>query len=283
MRSDRYSLWIVSPPGYLHSRCFEEVADTLQGAFAELGIHAPIVTTPPDGGTVITLGANLLAKSVERVPDNFVLYNLEQISPDSPWCSAEYLQLLSRSRVWDYSPVNVKVLAGLGIDATLCELGHHPRLARIAPAPQDIDVLFVGSLNPRRARVLVALENAGKQVFPAVNVYGVERDQLIARAKLVLNVHFYEARVLEMVRISYLLANRVCVVSERGSDPALAQSYAGGIAFAEYDTLVPTCLALLDAPERRRAIAEHGHELFRARPQAPFLRAALAEERPCRA
>ena len=32
-----YCIWIVSPPGCSHSRCFEEVAQGLSESFAELG------------------------------------------------------------------------------------------------------------------------------------------------------------------------------------------------------------------------------------------------------
>ena len=41
----------------------------------------------------------------------------------------------------------------------------------------------------------------------------------IARSKIVLNLHQYDAQVFEIVRVSYLLANRRAVVSERGANP----------------------------------------------------------------
>ena len=41
-RSGEYCIWIVSPPGYSHSRCFEEVALSFQAAFLELGYRVPV-------------------------------------------------------------------------------------------------------------------------------------------------------------------------------------------------------------------------------------------------
>ncbi len=41
-----YTIWIVTPPGYIHSRCFEEVALSLQEAFEALGYDVPMVNTP---------------------------------------------------------------------------------------------------------------------------------------------------------------------------------------------------------------------------------------------
>ena len=269
-------IWIVSPPGYPHSRCFEEVAAGLSEAFADLGHHAPVVTRPEQiQGAPLVLGCNLLGPVAP--PPGSILFNLEQISPESPWLAAGYVELLRRHRVWDYSRGNIEALAALGVTATLCEIGYARGLSRIAPAPeQDIDVLFVGSMNPRRMAVLQALAGRGVKVMTAFNAYGPERDALFARAKVVLNIHFYEAKVLEIVRVSYLLANGVAVVSERGQDQAAEADLAEAIAFASYENLASTCLALLADPARRLALGRRGFEVFSARDQATMLRAALA-------
>ena len=81
-------------------------------------------------------------------------------------------------------------------------IGYAPQLTRIAPAAEDVDVLFVGSLNDRRRTVLDALEAKGAKVERVFGVYGPERDGWLARAKICLNLHFYEARVFEVVRVS---------------------------------------------------------------------------------
>ena len=49
-------------------------------------------------------------------------------------------------------------------------------------------------------------------------VRGAERDALIARARLVLNLHFYPTAIFELVRVSYLLANGKAVVAECGPE-----------------------------------------------------------------
>ena len=99
---------------------------------------------------------------------------------------------------------------------------------------------------------------------------------MIARSKLVINIHVYEAKVLEIVRISYLLANRRAVVSEPGGDPPEESDLAPGIAFADYDELVDRCTELLGDERARRELAERGYSLFSARSQAAILHDALA-------
>jgi hypothetical protein len=51
-------------------------------------------------------------------------------------------------------------------------------------------------------------------VHHAYDVWGPARDELIARAKVVLNLHYYEAAIFEQVRVSYLLNNEALVISE---------------------------------------------------------------------
>jgi len=152
-----------------------------------------------------------------------------------------------------------------------------PATFRVPPAPyRDIDVLFVGSIVERRLAVLQALHERGANVIPAFGVYGAERDELIARAKIVLNVHMYEAKVFEVVRVSYLLANRCFVVSERGLDVTGERPFEEGIAFVEYHELVNACLQYL-ADERGRA-QYVGNRLVQLRPQG----VDLADDVPVR-
>jgi len=281
MFSRHFSIWIVSPPGYLHSRCFEEVALSLQAAFATLGFDAPIVTDPArirDWGLV--LGTNLLPAMSTDLPPHLILYNLEQIQKDSPWLKPAYIGLLRRHPVWDYSERNIGALRELyGItNVALCGIGYMPVLSRVAPAVEDIDVLFIGSMNRRRKAVLEEIAGHGKNVSAAYNTYGEHRDGVIARAKLVLNLHFYEAQVFEIVRVSYLLANRKCVVSETGQDEALESPLRKGVAFVPYGRLTAACLQLLQNNEERSRLAEAGFESFRACSQVPMLKNALAAQ-----
>jgi hypothetical protein len=278
MRGGEYCIWIVSPPGYSHSRCFEEVALALNEAFEALGFDARIVTDPAQiEGVAIVLGANLLSRVSAPPRTDMILYNLEQVTADSTWITADYLAQLRRYRVWDYSARNVTAIAPFGVRPILCGIGYTPGLTRIALASeQDIDVLFIGSFNPRRRQVLNQLHRSGKKVFAAFDVYGEERDALFARAKIVLNVHYFDAKVFEIVRVSYLVANRICVVSETGGDPDLEAPLKDGVAFASYDKLVETCLALLDDPAARARIAQRGFELFSRLSQVDMLKSALA-------
>lgn len=57
---------------------------------------------------------------------------------------------------------------------------------------EDIDILFIGALNPRRQAIFDHL----KAIAPNLNIvfknnaWGIVRNELIARAKIILNIHF---------------------------------------------------------------------------------------------
>ncbi len=55
------------------------------------------------GDVSIVLGANLLHAVPVPQGKRLILFNLEQITPGSPWLTDAYLALLRRYPVWDYS------------------------------------------------------------------------------------------------------------------------------------------------------------------------------------
>lgn len=277
----KFAVSVVSPPGYIHSQGFQDVAECLHHGLLQLG-HDAVLTTALDlpGRQHIVLGGNLLPFYQARVSSQAILYNLEQVEPGSSWFRPEALDLMRRYQIWDYNQQNIAALSRLGVTGVRwLPVGYVPELTRIAERPEDIDVLFFGSLNDRRVQVLDALERRGLHVQALVGVYGARRDDFIARARIVLNHHYYEAKRFEVVRVSYLLANRRFVVSERGTDPVEEGQFAAGVVFAEYDDLVEVCCRYLRDEAGRRQRAEAGLSLMRARPQAEYLRQVLSEAR----
>lgn len=274
-----FAVAIVSPPKYAHSEAFAEIAETLHQGLLGLG-HDSILTRKlacePDR-RVIVLGSNMLSALRAEPPANSVLYNLEQVQAGSSWMKPGLLELFRRYPVWDYSQQNIERLVSMGLPRpTLLPIGYTKELTRIVPAPQeDIDVLFYGCLNERRTRVLQALRARGLAVKALFSVYGAQRDAVIARARIVLNVHYYEAKVFEAVRVSYLLANRRAVVSERGAAPEEEADFERGVSFASYDELVERCVQLVHHPVERQRLGEAGFELMSARSEQDYLRAAL--------
>ncbi len=278
----RFAVAIVSPPSHhdISAGAFNEVAEALHHGLVALG-HDSVLTNrlDLDERRTIVLGGNLLVQYGLEPPKNPVFYNLEQLGDDLPWMTMpEFVDLFRRYPTWDYSQANIEYLAALGLPRpTYVPIGYVPALTRIAPAPEDIDVLFYGALNGRRYAGLRELRDRGLRVKWLPGTYGASRDAWIARSKIVLNIHYWEAKIFEITRVSYLLANRRAVVCEHSADPTLERDLQSGIAFADYDELVDRCVELLGDEPARRALAERGYQAFSARDQAAILDRALSE------
>jgi SAM-dependent methyltransferase len=279
-----FAVLTVGPPNYAHSQAFSEVAETIHHGLLTLGHQSAITHEVLPGHRHIVLGTNLLPTVLIELPEDTILYNLEQISPDCPWITDSVLALFQRFTLWDYSLRNCEQLRQMGCrHVKHVPLGYVPELTRMEPLAeeaQDIDVLFYGSLNEKRASVLEALREQGLSVVELFGEYGAERDQAIRRAKIVLNIHLYEAQIFEIVRVSYLLANHKFVLSESSPNDPDAESFKNGVAFADYDQIVESCLGFLQNPQERQRFAEEGFKLMTQRPETAFLQEALQTEQP---
>lgn len=188
----------------------------------------------------------------EPIPQGSTIYNFEPLFDGCRSFTLGYLDVLKRHTVWDYQAKNVEYLKTKGIHALHVPYGWHPTLSRIEPKPKDIDVLFFGSRSARREHLLSALYGRCRFVW-AENAYGAELDYLVARARIVLNIHYTnEPHPLEVVRLNYLLANGAFVISERGWDEAENLLYDDGLVFS--DTPIRDALAWLRFPIPRRMI-----------------------------
>jgi len=277
VRSERFAVTLISPPGYVHTQAFSEIAETIHYGLSSLGYDS-ILTTQLDepGRRAILLGAHLMNQAnVGQPKPGSIIYNFEQVDIDSKWINRTYLDLLKRHPVWDYSQRNIALLKEMGVrEIEYVPIGWMPQLTRIVPSISDIDVLFYGSINERRQRILNELKAKNLRVEHVFGVYGRERDALIARSKIVLNLHYYESKIFEVARVSYLLANGVCVVSEDGLDPAESQ-FSDALAFAAYGELVNTCVRLLSDHDARARLGARGKELMQSQREERFLERVL--------
>jgi hypothetical protein len=291
----KWQITIAQPPGYAASECFREVAETLLHGLRRMGETASIglnILSP--GARHILLGAHLLGvRQCAMTPGGSILYNLEPFTTkeDRPSLLQRYVDLARRMRVWDYSSANLAEWQRARVTAKVVPIGYVPEIRKVFPLfegseddavefpEKDIDVLFYGATNARRQAVLEGLSHAGLSVTHFTDVYGHSRDSAIARAKVVLNMHFYESRgvnssIFEMVRVSYLMANGVAVVTEESVD--IPDDLRPGLAVVPYGALVETCRGIVNSVERRRELERTAFECFRRHPEEEILKAAIA-------
>jgi hypothetical protein len=255
--------WTLLLPHYPHRGSLLEVAECMVYGLRRAGYEAELSSEPRPGTRHLVFAAH---RPTTIVPDGAVIYQTEVAG--SPWWTAGYVERLRRHDAWDYSAVNAKRYRQHGLPAPrVVPPGYVPELERVEPQTEGIDVLFYGSPCPRRRTVLDDLRSRGLNVVELFGVYGAERDEWIARSKVVLSMHYYDGAPAESVRAFYLATNRKCVVAETAPD-------APG---AAYHDLVNACELAARISIIREASAASGYAAITAQPMEQTLRAALTE------
>lgn len=278
----RYSVGIVGLGGpNPHVRCFEDFARGLASALRTLG-HEVVSAGDPDPGRLIMFGANNVTDPNRKIPRDAIVYNPEQVASAVGAFLMQNREQFKDHVVWDYSAANAAALRSMGMKrVVLCPVGFVPSMrviSKIPPEEETIDVLHYGSTNERRRAVLDALSKSGLKVVRLYGIYGEPRDREIARSKVVLNMHFYDRPVHEIFRVSHLLANGRCVVSEGGGcDQGLEDFAARSTRLVPYEKLVEACREMVADRAAREAQAARGRAAFEEIDLVESVRRALEE------
>lgn len=275
----KFAISIVGSPENPHSQVFREVAETIHYGLLALGYDSVITPELHIRGRIhIILGVCFIRpEDKERLSPHTILYNLEQVYQDSPMITSTHLELFKRYPLWDYSQLNITRLNEWGYSHVQhLPIGYTPQLTRINVSEhEDIDVLFYGSINERRYRIISELRSRGVNTKVVFGCYGMERDRLISRSKITLNIHAHEAKLFEIVRVSFLLANCRFVISEKGAEIQEENNFEGGLVLTDYESLVQACIDSLADHKGRRETAEVGFEIMESRQITQYLPAAL--------
>ncbi|MCX5875943.1 MAG: glycosyltransferase [Deltaproteobacteria bacterium] len=226
------------PPGFrsledgvviLATRHTQYVARLIQDALAFFGYRqVTILDRQPDSygdGLHIVVCPQMFAK----LPSVYIVFQMEQ-SVSSRWFTADYLRILERSlAILDYSLANIRFLQENGLSYKQIFWAPISNITGFCPLPTtapeqagepEYDVVFYGdSHNPRRAAFLEAIASRFR-LLTVSEVFGEELYRQLRRARVVINIHYYEQALLETTRIFECLSLGLVVVSEEGSDMA---------------------------------------------------------------
>lgn len=172
--------------------------------------------------------------------------------------------LRNASAIWDFSRQNVdRYPLEYAHLVRHVPCGYHPSMERFHRRDERFDIAWVGCLNTRRRIVLDALRRRGLKIIAVpARSFGPERDQLLAVAKIVLNVRYYEDGVFPVLRSAHATANRIVTLAE--DSPELPD---WSIEHRPFEHVVDRAVELASAPAAvRKRIAEEAYERFRASP-----------------
>jgi hypothetical protein len=266
-----------------HAMAWAELAQLICFSLRELGYGAQIRRNKLENDCRnILIGAFLLPPdAIKQVPRGTIFLNTEQLKSDaqSSWWPSDIFDWARCHPTWDYSDTNINEFNNRGIfNVKKLNVGYQRELVRIPKSlVQDIDVLFYGTIEERREKILNELAARGLNIRAAFNVYGRERDHLISRAKVVLNMHHFKSCIFEVVRVFYLVTNSKAVVAEVGERTSVEERFLRCVEHTTYEELTDVCVALVRDSERRTELERNSNERFSAYKQTDYMRALISD------
>ena len=112
-------------------------------------------------------------------------------------------------------------------------------------AKKKIEVLMYASKCKRREQIVQEFRDNDVDIMWVTDLHGSELRKLIVDAKIVINVHFYDASALELSRCIPAIAHGALVVSEPSKDADIDTMYGDMIIFTEVTRMVAKCLEYL--------------------------------------
>lgn len=219
--------------GTLHIVCTRAttfVAHALQTHVSALGFAVHIEHEMPEDYSD-DLYLVICPQMFSRLPprEQRIVFQMEQ-SVHPRWFTTDYLNILYNSMaVFDYSVQNIHFLIQQGIPAHM--VFHVP----LSPVPHYLgaeftrslsddertdtcDVLFYGDWKNKRRQAFLKVLSQHFDVRAERSLYGHDLWRAMARAKVVVNIHYYENALLESTRICECLSLGARVVSESATD-----------------------------------------------------------------
>lgn len=217
---------------------FIEQAQAIKYSLKELGAQTVIIQDDAVVNWKEHYDVNIIFKALKkwhpRSRSVNVLFQTEEL-----WNRRErgYYDLGENyNRVLEMYDENVKIPKGTR-NVVYCPVGYSPAWERDLPiVPEDIDILFHGSITQRRGRFIDEFRKMGLNVVATQTSFGKDRDKLIARAKIDINIKAYDNWSYGPMHCLPAQANKKFMLAEKangGYGP-----FKPGLHVAEYDGLV---------------------------------------------
>lgn len=223
----------------LTTRHCHHLALEIQSALTRIGSSSEIIFEAPAGGYRDVPHFVICPQIFQTLPGLYVSFQMEQ-SVSSRWFTDDYIRTLENSfAIFDYSLNNIAHLQELGLHAKqmfhvpVGYLDNYPE--RESDGSYDCDVLFYGDIhNARRRNFIDALSRVCKVKIHS-DLFGEALHAEMARARLIVNIHYYEDALLETTRLWECVSLGHLVVSERAIDMDQHQELQELVDFVEVD------------------------------------------------
>jgi len=242
---------------------FKDIVNCVYNSIKNLNYKVKITDKIDDNNDLYILIG--VVEFIDKIPNRYIIFQFEQTNvffndKKDIWFTKKYIELLNNAiYIWDYSNDNIKYLIknlNIGKPETIFYIPLKysnclDNLKKITENKKDIDILFMGSINERRKKILDRLEKKYITHTAPNNLWNEERDNLVSRSKIILNIQFYDNGLLEMVRLSYLLSGGAFIISEIGREEDIAEEMKHFLILGKYSSLELLINKYLENSEER--------------------------------
>ncbi|MDI3428911.1 MULTISPECIES: GT99 family glycosyltransferase N-terminal domain-containing protein [Aeromonas] len=196
------------------------LAELMCASLKKVNIQAVIQYQMPEEGYRDVLHIVICPQMFPLLPGLYIAYQLEQ-SVSSRWFTDDYLARLENSlAIFDYSLKNIAFLQDKGLSYRQIyhlPVGFLPRELNNTVS-ETVDVLFYGDINNDRRRDYITELKKHFSVKIINDLFGEALYAEMSKAKVVVNIHYYEGALLETTRIYECLSQNKIIVSEESAD-----------------------------------------------------------------
>lgn len=216
------------------------IAKLFSHALEKVGISSSIIFEMPNSGYSDKWHIVICPQMFDSMPSHYLAFQMEQ-SVSSRWFSENYFNRLhNAAHIFDYSLTNIAFLQEHQLSFKQLHympIGILPSQAKPKDADFEYDVAFYGDPNCERRQLFLKKLEEKFKVKVISEVFGDELHALLKKARIVVNIHYYENALLETTRIYECLSLNKLVVSEKGSDQNDHTELNGIVDFIEIDDI----------------------------------------------
>jgi hypothetical protein len=197
------------------------IAERLAQMLRSVGIRSDVINSKPSTGFSAYPHIVICPQMFPELPKTYYAFQMEQ-SVNPRWFTKSYFKILkSAQAIFDYSMTNLAYLEDRGFDwkkIFYLPVTAGPAAVTNPPPEEEYDVVFYGDdKNPRRRRFLDELEKSFR-VKVINNLFGQSLYSELSKAKVIVNIHYYENALLETTRLAEALSLDAVIVSEDTKD-----------------------------------------------------------------
>ncbi|XEG72317.1 methyltransferase [Pseudomonas sp. abacavir_1] len=197
------------------------VAELIKRNLEKAGFPSDIIFGKPQNGFSESLHFVICPQMFSSLPGVYIAFQMEQ-SVSSRWFNESYLKILENSfAILDYSTKNIQHLQDKGLSLRQiyhAPISYIPEYRESRNIPKEYDILFYGDVNNDRRRAYLNAIKKNYKVKVINDSFGENLYQEVTKARLVLNIHYYEGALLETTRLYECLSLGAMIISEKSSD-----------------------------------------------------------------